>query len=153
LTLVSFSPKTGEIYDVDVELNSKMRTFRLETTGAGDDLVSVVQHESGHFLGLAHSNMALATMWANYSGNVDMRTLDTDDIAGVCAIYPPVATKDAACDPVPRHGFSTKCTGSDSGGCSASCSIGKGVDDRNPAGLLVLALGTLLVRRGARRQV
>lgn len=148
LTLVSFSPKTGEIYDVDVELNSYQRTFRLETTGTGDDLQSVVQHESGHFLGLAHSSDFEATMWANYSGSVDMRTLDADDIAGICAIFPPVPIKDATCNADPRHGFSTRCSTPDDG-----CNItnpNRSTSSRT-AWLLSLAVGLLLVRKACWR--
>ncbi|HEY5957191.1 MAG TPA: matrixin family metalloprotease [Polyangiaceae bacterium] len=109
LTLVSFNPKSGEIYDVDVELNSFNRQFKVESQGAGDDLQSVIQHESGHFLGLAHSNDSQSTMWSNYNGSVDMRSLELDDAAGLCAAYPPVAEPDETCNADPRHGFSTQC--------------------------------------------
>jgi hypothetical protein len=109
LTLVSFNPKNGEIYDVDVELNSFNRQFKVESIGEGDDLPSVVQHESGHFLGLAHSNDSQSTMWSNYNGSVDMRSLEPDDAAGLCAAYPAVAERDERCNADPRHGFSTQC--------------------------------------------
>ncbi len=149
LTLVSFSPKTGEIYDVDVELNSFNRHFSLETPTPenSDDLLSVVQHESGHFLGLAHSSEFEATMWANYSGSVDMRTLDADDIAGICAVFPPVTAKDTTCNADPRHGFSTRCSTPDDG-CSITRSY-RSTTSRT-AWLLSLAAAMLLVRRASR---
>lgn len=154
LTLVSFNRTTGEIYDVDVELNSYNRTFSLETSSVVgvDDLQSVVQHESGHFLGLAHSDIYDATMWANYSGSVDMRTLDADDIAGLCAINPPVAKKDPSCDAEPRHGFISQCAADDKSGCSSSCSVGSHSTSSHRAGLLALALGMLLVRQCVRKR-
>jgi hypothetical protein len=121
LTLVQFGAESGEIYDVDVELNSYARTFTLESGGEGDDLYSVVQHESGHFLGLAHSFASSATMFSYYDTGVEMRTLEADDEAGICAAYPPVDNPEV-CDTdraEPRHGFSTQCSRSDSG-CSFS---------------------------------
>lgn len=151
LTLVSFQRNTGEIYDVDVELNSFQRTFTLETTGNGDDLQSVVQHESGHFLGLAHSDNSEATMWSNYNGSVDMRTLEPDDAAGMCAAYPPVAKKAASCDATPRHGFSTQCTKSDEKnwlGCSLG-HIGTSTS-RLATGLWLAALSVLMLRKRRR---
>lgn len=145
LTLVSFQRETGEIYDVDVELNSWARNFKLETTGAGDDLWSVVQHESGHFLGLAHSDNSEATMWSNYNGSVDMRSLEPDDAAGICSVFPAVDKPDATCDATPRHGFSTQCTNPPKKGCTIS-RVGDGTD-RATVGLLWLAgLGALIIR-------
>lgn len=143
LTLVSFNRTTGEIYDVDVEFNSYARDFTLESVGMGDDLYSVVQHESGHFLGLAHSDVQGATMWPYYDGSLGMRTLDADDAAGFCAIYPPVSWPDPACNAEPRHGFSSQCTAP-----AESCSCA--MHERRSAigaGLTLAALMTLVLRR------
>jgi MYXO-CTERM domain-containing protein len=72
------------------------------------DLDSIVTHEAGHFLGLSHSCDNAATMYANYKlGEVGLRTLEADDVAGICTLFPPGSDK--ACDPTPRHGFSTEC--------------------------------------------
>lgn len=150
LTLVSFNPKTGEIYDVDVELNAVQRKFVLEPptgieAGEVDDLHSVVQHESGHFLGLAHSSDNLATMWSNYNGSADMRTLEADDALGFCAAYPP-ATSAGSCDAEPRHGFSTDCTKPP----SDSCAMAPGSPSerrRGLAAMLAVVLGLGLRRR------
>ena len=62
LTTTQFNPATGEIYDSDVELNSSATppapydlldyfTTTTDPNLAYFDLPSVVQHESGHFLG------------------------------------------------------------------------------------------------------
>lgn len=152
LTLVSFNPKTGEIYDVDVELNAVQRQFVLEPptgTEAGevDDLYSVVQHESGHFLGLAHSSDPTSTMWSNYNGSVDMRTLEADDTAGLCAAYPPTSTPDTSCDPEPRHGFSKDCTKAASDGCAMT----RRVPGARPWGMSLLGVA-LAVALGRRRR-
>ena len=47
-------------------------------------------HESGHFLGLAHSDDVNATMYyrVTMDGETLKRDLDDDDVAGLCAIYP-----------------------------------------------------------------
>ena len=50
----------------------------------------IAAHEFGHALGLGHSASASATMFPSVSScNTGNRTLDTDDIAGVVALYPP----------------------------------------------------------------
>jgi hypothetical protein len=151
LTLVSFSPKTGEIYDVDTELNSFARNFTTETTAAadGDDLQSVIQHESGHFLGLAHSDFKAATMYLNYVSGTDMRSLETDDIDGICEIYPPVAAPDSTCNADPRHGFSTACATEDKG---CSCTVVGSGGTRSAAALLAAVLGLLLTSSQLRRK-
>lgn len=127
-TTLSFNAKSGEIYDIDVELNAYRYIFSLDATslGATVDLQSIVQHEAGHFLGLAHSSDAAATMWANYAGGIDARTLESDDVSGICAAYPPVATADAGCDPEPRSGFATTCTLAAAGGTGGAASASGG---------------------------
>lgn len=121
LTTTQFNPTTGEIYDSDVELNSQNSNFTTGLDFVDIDLPSVVQHESGHFLGLAHTPVSTATMYATLdSGEISKRILDPDDVAGICAAYPP-GYLDPNCDPEPRHGFSTECNFT-SGGCSVAAS-------------------------------
>lgn len=50
------------------------------------DLVTVAAHEFGHSLGLAHSSVSNALMYAYYGG--PHRYLHADDIAGIQSIYP-----------------------------------------------------------------
>jgi MYXO-CTERM domain-containing protein len=92
LTTVTFDTNTGRLLDADLELNTA--NFNLSTTDAvpagGYDFRSIVTHESGHFLGLAHSIDPTATMFASYTpGTKGLRTLAQDDVDGICAIYPP----------------------------------------------------------------
>ena len=109
LTTVTYNLDTGEIYDADMELNSADNQFTTGDSNVVFDLLSIVTHETGHFLGLAHSPDLDATMFPAYTPmTTKLRTLSPDDVAGICAIYP--SGKNAcACDLTPRHGFSAKC--------------------------------------------
>jgi len=144
LTTVTFNPDTGEIYDADMEINSTIPLTAGDPVPAdGYDFESIVTHETGHFLGMAHSGDTHATMFAHYTqGSTVMRSLTADDVAGICTIYPPDFTRtvdpsvatggsvmEDACDPTPRHGFSTSCA-SAGAGSSKGCAVG---GDRAPA--------------------
>lgn len=90
LSTVTMDLTHGRILDVDVEVNSADYQITTESDAIAIDFASIATHEAGHFLGLDHSQMRSATMFANYTGgNADLRELDADDIAGICTIYPP----------------------------------------------------------------
>ena len=135
LTTVTYNLETSEIYDADMELNSaSISSFTIGDADVKYDLLSIATHETGHFLGLAHSKQTDATMFTDYKlGSTFLRDLTPDDVAGICAAYPPAAPKSADCDPEPRHGFSADCgdvqteppveeeeTGGGSGGCAVT---------------------------------
>lgn len=148
LTTIQFNPTTGEVYDSDVELNSQTSNFTTGLDFVNINLPSVVQHESGHFLGLAHTPVSTATMYATLgSGEVSKRILDPDDVAGICAAYPP-GNLDPNCDPEPRHGFSTQCEF-----VSGGCTVSPGRKAPNSLGLLCvgLFLGMIALFRNVRR--
>jgi hypothetical protein len=110
LTSMSFNERTGDILDADIEINA---TVPLTTTGdvppSGYDLLSILTHEAGHFLGLAHSPNPTATMYAYYQqGTADWRSPSDDDIAGICSIYPPDRAV-LPCDFTPPGGFASEC--------------------------------------------
>lgn len=61
------------------------------TTGASGyfDVQSAATHEFGHWLSLGHSSNTEATMYSTMStGETKKRSLHSDDIAGICYIYP-----------------------------------------------------------------
>ncbi len=92
-----------KIVDADTVYNPNRQW---STTGAYSkiDVQAVATHEIGHQLGLDHSSYSDATMYyAVGAGNLGPRSLHSDDIAGLCAIYPsgsqppPECTKDSDC--------------------------------------------------------
>jgi len=93
LTSVHHEPATGRILDVDIEMNGADFEFgTMDDYPAGThlvDLQSTLTHEAGHSVGLDHSDDPEATM-ALYAqpGSTHKRTLEQDDIDGLCALYP-----------------------------------------------------------------
>ena len=93
-------------------------------------------------------------MYARYNeGQIGLRTLAADDVAGVCAIYPP--PPNLACDATPRHGFSTECGSpappTTKGCCSTAPGAPSGAAGSAALAALALAVGFGARRRGARR--
>lgn len=111
LTTVTYNIDTGEIYDADMELNSANVAFTTDDKVVKFDLASIATHEAGHFLGLSHSTDTTATMFSDYTpGNTALRTLEPDDVAAICATYPPTTPVPASCDSSPRRGLESVCS-------------------------------------------
>ena len=163
LTTITFNPDTGEIYDADMEINST-KAFPLSLADPvppdGYDFQSIIQHETGHFLGLAHSGDVNATMFAHYEeGSTSMRILSPDDKSAICSVYlpggeravdpsvaPSGAIVEATCDPTPRHGFQSSCAQP----LKPKCSLASAPTGGGPAGAGMVAVG-LAVAAFARR--
>jgi hypothetical protein len=148
LTTVTYDLDTGEIYDADLEVNSTPAVAL--TVGDGDvqyDLPSILTHEVGHMLGIAHSPVAGATMAVEYiPGDTGLRTLHPDDVAAICSVYPPDENR-GTCDPTPRHGFRDTCGQPAEDGGDCSCRLGP-----SRGGAVYLALGGALVWLARRRR-
>jgi hypothetical protein len=162
LSTVMANLKTGEILDVDIELNSDRFDFYLDESEArpnAHDLRLVINHELGHMLGLSHTLATGALMRAAYDG-VD-RFPTEDDINGMCQAIP-VADEDPSCS-VPPVTDGGACVGLDSScpitihqtttsqadtGCNLSASGGG-----SPFGLgwaVASGLGLCFIGRGRR---
>jgi hypothetical protein len=124
-TSVTYDVHTGEIFDADIEVNAAENNLTVSDTQVGYDLRAIVTHEAGHFIGVAHSPDPDATMFATYTpGSISQRKLSADDLAAVCAIYPP--DRIGACDPTPRGGFSGTCDHATTTGCAIASEGARG---------------------------
>jgi hypothetical protein len=141
LTTVTFDVTDGKIHGADIELNSE-----LIRQGYSDHVGTIMTHEIGHVLGLAHSAVPGALMNADYAANGITIATD-DDEEGVCAVYPP-GLEIPACDA--RKGFDSRCGGAVEG----SCGIGRRVSRaEEPPALLAFCcvlLGGAVRRRRTR---
>ncbi|HSO00419.1 MAG TPA: matrixin family metalloprotease [Candidatus Nanopelagicales bacterium] len=156
LTTVSFDPKSGELYNADIEVNTAGYDF---IDGEEYDFLSVLTHEAGHFLGLAHTTAEGATMLPTYEPfSTEFQSLAEDDVFGICSVYPPSDDVDPGrCNPIPRHGFSPVCGSEQIAGC-AIASVGvSGVGGAGAGvwggGALVGAAVAMGLRRRRRREV
>jgi hypothetical protein len=88
LTTVTFGEDTGHIYAADMEINSFGHTIATSVPppAGAYSLEAIATHEAGHFVGMAHSQIDTAVMFARYQPAAV--TLTQDDIDGICAIYP-----------------------------------------------------------------
>lgn len=98
LTSVSYNPDSGVIVDADIEINSEYYPLTVADTPDANqvDLRNTLVHEVGHFIGLDHTPVQDATMYASADlGEIKKRQLHQDDVDGICHIYPLIDGEDA----------------------------------------------------------
>ncbi len=140
ITVVTFGSRTGAILDADTEFNARARyPFSLEGGTGTTDLRTVATHEFGHTQGLAHSPDRNAVMWFTAGQGERRRTPNADDVAGICAIYPP--TRAIRCDPYLR---AQSIAG---GGLTCSASPDVGSNARRGVVIALALLAASFVRR------
>jgi MYXO-CTERM domain-containing protein len=93
-TTSTYAEDDAEVFDADVEINVAKIKQDFRGAPVEDVLLSIITHEAGHYLGLAHSNDVEAVMATTYT-RLDLigRELTQDDIDGICSIYPPDSEK------------------------------------------------------------
>ena len=173
-THLLFNADTGELWDSDLEINSFEYQFSTGSPVTSNDLDSMLTHEVGHMLGLGHTLVKNATMYAQYTEGTDtLRTLAADDLAGICATYPTDRVPSrTSCSP--RHGFSDLCGaqqpensgtnegtddeaapgGNDGLPSSKGCAVAARTSGSSPGGSTIAALalfGMCVRRRRSRR--
>jgi len=82
---------TGHLVDADIVLheNNRFYSANIGCNGDGYYVENTGAHEFGHVLGLAHSAVDTATMWATSGACETIReTLDPDDVSGLVSLYP-----------------------------------------------------------------
>ena len=85
-----FWSANGRIIETDIVFDEN----KPYSIGGTFDIQALTTHEGGHNLGLGHSDDTNAVMYAYYPGGTRWRTLTTDDINGICALYPPLPPPD-----------------------------------------------------------
>jgi Matrixin len=123
LSTIVANLRTGEILDVDIEINSQDFDFYLDDTDRRSDrqnLKLVLNHELGHMLGLSHSQEPGALMRAAYDATSPLPS--ADDVAGMCSVFAPALT-DPVCTVSAIKGGGV-CLGSD-GACPVTVKADK----------------------------
>ncbi len=170
LTTVTFDTDTGEILDADMEINTAQHSIVTTTPvpSGSYDLESIITHESGHFLGLAHSPTSSAVMYWRYQPG--STTLTPDDVGGICSIYlpsgervtdqnqggtvNPVSVQQSACSAAPKAGFGTECgpVGAVQSGSGCTIATPAGANDASARRNAIVAAIILLALAIARRR-
>jgi len=142
LAVAQYWSSGGKTYDCDIRFYAQNDwgaiDWSVDPTGAGAnefDLQYVAEHEIGHCLGLSHSDDPDAVMYAYAESGTGPaeRTLDTDDIDGVRALYGDISCLDLDGDGFTEEAGCTNdgdCDDSDEGVSPAASEVcGDGVDN------------------------
>ncbi|MCA9545141.1 MAG: matrixin family metalloprotease [Myxococcales bacterium] len=109
VTLTTYRAGGGGLVDADIVVNETHYAWS-EGPEGDHDLQNTLAHEAGHFLGLAHSAEAEATMYARATPHeTKKRDLHLDDVQGVQRLYggdwvPPEAGTESELEAEPPGG-------------------------------------------------
>lgn len=160
ITTNAYDTATGEIVDSDIELNGQEFDFAVVGAACAQsdgtmDLRNALTHEVGHLLGLDHppevATYAEVTMFASAPPcETRKRSLENDDIDGVCFIYP----RDEATQPCyPSDlSFQVEEEGTGDGAGLLGCQHRRSMAPVHAWVSLALVLGAAALRRRRDRQ-
>lgn len=173
VTKVFYNTANGEIVKAVLNINERDTTIVTTTSSctSGHDLASVITHEVGHYLGIAHPceyaalitdepacpiNVdcvdlissfepgRLPTMWPTIDECDDqLSTLENEEIGALCYIYP-AASADRQCYQIPDSSGGESIVKNTAFGCTSTSG--------EPALLLLLGLIAMQAKRAARRR-
>lgn len=159
LTSVTYNTETGHIVDADIEMNGEFHTFTVGDENVLIDVQNTLTHEAGHFIGLDHPvpnlddddmprwtavDLAATMFEAASSGETKKRTLEQDDIDGICSIYP-VLDGGRSCTAPPPHSVESS---RDDEGCCSTVPTGR---SSPPLSLFVMFAFLVMIRRVSQR--
>ncbi len=87
LTTITWN-EDNQLVDADIALNGVDYVWSLSDSEVQTDVASIVLHEVGHLLGLAHTTAPDAVMRVDYQQGDKVRELGADDLAGLAFLYP-----------------------------------------------------------------
>lgn len=112
ITNIFYNVYTGEIWEADIFLNAQDYKWARRSSGEGSNIVdiqNILSHEIGHFIGIGHSQMRLATMYPFSSASeTRKRTLHPDDKEALRYLYP--ANSSTTFSPSPWRLVSGQCS-------------------------------------------
>jgi hypothetical protein len=126
LTTLSYDKNTGRILDADVEFNGEYFTWGVTSASNLADIRNTATHEIGHMLGLEHelSNTKATMAPTAKPGDTNKRSLEKDDINGLCDLYPVEEDPDVCVNPYCGLDLSCKTT---------TCNAGEGIESNTKA--------------------
>lgn len=91
VTVTTYDVTTGQLLDADIVFDGTRPWNPAGVPGRHQvDLLDTATHELGHFLGIEHSEVPEATMYPiGREGSTERRSLHTDDLAALIAVYGP----------------------------------------------------------------
>ncbi len=134
---------SSQITSAKILFNDRDFTWTVSTQNPSTDVQSIATHEFGHFFGMDHydanstqkryeCNGAVypAVMCSFYPGGI-VRTLTSDDVQGICYLYPKAGAIGSSCDGGcgtglqchPTDGYCTKSCGTCPTGYSCNTSL------------------------------